>query len=69
MSIVYTADVHCDRCGNWAHSVTGHKPDGLATRSLKLAKANGWSRSVRSIYTDLCPDCLKNARKSGDPKK
>mgnify|MGYP000291181828 FL=1 len=63
MSTSYTVDIHCDRCGNWSHGAIGPKPSGLATKALKAAKKNGWSRDVNSTYTDLCPACLAEARK------
>jgi hypothetical protein len=66
MSIVYTADVFCDKCGIWSEgvTVTGAKAPGLASKALKKAKAEGWSRDARSLYTDLCPNCLKEERKA-----
>ena len=65
MSIVYQADVFCDKCGNWIRGdAVGHKASGLATQALKTAKSAGWSRDVRSLYTDLCPNCLKEERKA-----
>ena len=64
MSIVYTADVFCDKCGVWIHGATGNKAPGLATKALKVSKQAGWSRDVRSVYTDLCPNCLNEERKA-----
>ncbi len=64
MTVRYTADVFCDRCGNWTHGVTSDRHTGLAMPALAKAKRNGWSRDVKSTCTDLCPDCLREARKS-----
>lgn len=63
MTVRYTADVFCDRCVNWMHGVTSEKASGLATPALKKAKKAGWSRDVKSTYTDLCPNCLNEHRK------
>lgn len=63
MTVRYTADVFCDRCGNWMHGAVSDKPTGLATPALKAAKREGWSRDVKSIYMDLCPLCLIEERK------
>lgn len=63
MSTSYVVDIHCDRCGNWMHGAVGPKPAGLATKAVKAAKATGWSRDVKSTFTDLCPSCLKEHRK------
>lgn len=63
MTIVYTADVFCDRCGCWVHGATGSKTSGLGRPALAVAKKAGWSRDVKSTYTDLCPECLKENRK------
>lgn len=60
MSLSYTVDVHCDRCYHWAGGVTGPKPE--ARKALAAAKKEGWSRNVRSTYTDLCPKCLIEVR-------
>ena len=57
--IRYTADVFCDNCGCWIHGIIGSKPSGLARPALAEAKRHGWSRDVKSIFTDLCPTCLK----------
>lgn len=65
MTIRYTCDIFCDRCGNWAHGETKEGPvAGMATRTLKKAKCIGWSRDTKSPLLDLCPDCLKDERKS-----
>lgn len=67
MTVVYTADVFCDRCANWiSGGVAKPKPSGLAKQAIAHAKLHGWSRDVRSIYLDLCPACLSAAR--ADPK-
>lgn len=63
MTVRYTADVFCDRCGNWTHGVTGDKPTGLAGPALRAAKRAGWSRNVKSPLLDLCPDCLEEGRR------
>lgn len=63
MSTSYTVDIHCDRCANWTYGATGPKPQGLATKAVKAAKKLGWSRCTKSIYTDLCPNCLKEVQK------
>lgn len=62
MSLSYTCDVFCDHCGNWVHGVTANKPTGLARPALSEAKKQGWSRDVKSTYTDLCPACLTAVR-------
>ena len=67
MSLIYSCDVVCDRCGNWTHGLTGLKPIGLGMPSLAIAKGQGWSRASKSLYTDLCPDCLTETRKE-EPK-
>ena len=64
MTVRYTADVFCDKCGNWIHGAVGDKPAGLARKAVKVAKAEGWSRSTRSILPDLCPPCLGEERRS-----
>lgn len=63
MSLTYSCDVFCDRCGVWVHGAMGHKATGLATRALAVAKKAGWSRYTRSVYADLCPACLTENRK------
>lgn len=63
MSLTYTCDVFCDRCGNWVHGVTTNKATGLARPALAEAKKQGWSRDVKSTLTDLCPKCLAKSRK------
>lgn len=63
MTIIYTADVFCDRCGNWIHGCVSERNTGLARPALKAAKNEGWSRDVKSTYLDLCPKCLIEARK------
>ena len=62
MSISYTVDVHCDRCGDWVRGITSPKPN-TAKLALAVAKKAGWSRDVKSPLTDLCPHCLAEARK------
>lgn len=66
MTISYTVDIHCDRCGEWMHGVTTPKPN---TARLVLAKAKkvGWSRDTKTRFTDLCPTCL-NAHLKGKAK-
>lgn len=64
MTVRYTADVFCDRCGDWVHGVTSDKSGGIASAALKIAKEGGWSRDVRSTYTDICPKCLVEHRSS-----
>ena len=66
MTVRYVCDVFCDRCGNWINGAVGEKAPGLATKALQVAKRMGWSRDVRSTYTDLCPHCLEENRK--EPK-
>jgi hypothetical protein len=63
MSVTYTCDVFCDRCGDWTHGVCSDKPTGLASKALKIAKKEGWSRDVKSTFLDLCPNCLNEFRK------
>lgn len=63
MSTVYTANIFCDRCGNWLQGVTGPKPQGLARKAVEKSKRNGWSRQNNSQYLDLCPVCLDEERK------
>lgn len=65
MSISYTVDIHCDRCTDWIQGITSAKPNTVR-RSLAEAKREGWSRNTKSVYTDLCPSCLKHVRK--EPK-
>lgn len=65
MSTNYTAEIHCDRCGNWMLGASAPKPSGIAAKALKLAKSKGWSRNVKSTYMDLCPACLSEHRKGG----
>jgi len=55
MTVRYTADVFCDRCGDLVHGVTSVKPVGIASAAIKAAKAAGWSRDVKSTFMDLCP--------------
>lgn len=64
MTIRYTADVFCDRCGNWVPGLTSEKPSGLARPALSLAKKAGWSRDTKSTYLDLCPKCLDENRRN-----
>lgn len=59
MSLSYTIDVHCDRCGNWISGVTVDKPQGNVRKALAVARRAGWSRDTKSLYTDVCPACLK----------
>lgn len=66
MTVSYSADVFCDRCGNWTHGVTSNHKARLATYALEEAKKQGWSRDVKSTYLDLCPKCLDKYHK--DPK-
>jgi hypothetical protein len=63
MTTNYTAEIHCDRCGNWMLGAVGPKPTGLATKAVKEAKKVGWSRDVKSLYADLCPSCLIESRR------
>lgn len=63
MTVRYSVEVFCDRCGNWMSGInSADKPNGLASKALKAAKQKGWSRDVKSTYLDLCPDCLGAAR-------
>lgn len=60
MSVVYSADVFCDRCGDWVRGdAVGPNASGLARQALATARRAGWSRNVQSIYLDVCPSCLK----------
>lgn len=63
MTLRYSADVFCDRCGNWIHGHVSHKAEGLARPALAVAKRAGWSRDVKSKFTDLCPHCLDAVRR------
>lgn len=65
MTVKYTADVFCDRCGNWEPSATatGNTSSGLARQALSKSSKHGWSRNVRSIYLDICPTCLGESEK------
>lgn len=65
MTVIYTADVFCDRCGNWFHGDTGFTASGLATKVVRRAKAAGWSRVNNSQWLDLCPVCVIESRKEG----
>ena len=65
MTTFYTAELHCDRCGHWVRDGLSQKPSGLAKAIVEKAKRIGWSRSTKSIYTDLCPHCLEQSRKDG----
>ena len=62
MSIAYRVEIHCDRCGVWMEGGFGPKTAGLARKALALAKKSGWSRDVRSTFTDVCPNCLSKTR-------
>lgn len=63
MTVRYTADVFCDKCGRWVHGLVSDKSTGLARPALQVAKRDGWSRDVKSLYTDLCPSCLDEQRR------
>lgn len=63
MTVRYTADVFCDRCGNWVAGATGDKSSGLATKAVKAARWAGWSRVKNSMYLDLCPSCVNEYRR------
>lgn len=63
MTVRFSADVFCDRCGDWVRGATSNEKNALATRALKVAKAAGWSRDNKSIYLDVCPKCLDEVRK------
>jgi ribosomal protein L34E len=65
VSISYTVDVHCDRCGDWIHGITSYKPN-TARLVLSAVERAEWSRDLKSTYADLCPKCLQEARK--EPK-
>jgi hypothetical protein len=65
VTISYTLDIYCDHCGNWIRGVTSKSPNTVRA-SLYKAKKAGWSRDTKSIYTDLCPQCLNKVRK--EPK-
>jgi hypothetical protein len=60
MSITYSADVFCDKCGNWEHGLTG--PWGSVnskTARIEVQK-QGWRRVyINSRGYDLCPHCVK----------
>jgi len=64
MTVSYTADVHCDRCGNWVHGAVSNVNKHLARDAVASAKRKGWSRDTKSSRLDLCPDCLQRERKS-----
>lgn len=62
MTVIFSADVMCDACGNWiGTTVSGPNSKGqnLASRAVKIAKKHGWSRQTNHTYLDVCPDCLK----------
>lgn len=63
MTVVYTADVFCDRCGVWEHGTTGRRQQALATVAIETAKKLGWSRQNNSMFLDLCPKCLDKTHK------
>jgi hypothetical protein len=65
MTVVYTADVFCDKCGAWVHGVCSDKASGIARKALEIAKNCGWSRDVKSTFLDLCPNCLDKFKKEG----
>lgn len=60
--ISYTADVFCDKCGDWTHGVTDGTGKRQATGARAAAK-KGWSHERRSLSPDLCPNCLDLHRK------
>ena len=62
MTVIYTADVFCDKCGDWTHGVTLDRNSGLARKAIVASKREGWSRHARSQYLDLCPKCLAEFR-------
>ena len=62
MTVIYTADVFCDKCGDWTHGVTQDRNSGLARKAVTVSKSEGWSRDARSQYLDLCPKCLAEFR-------
>lgn len=62
MTVIYTADVFCDKCGDWTHGVTLDRNSGLARKAVTVSKSEGWSRDARSQYLDLCPKCLEEFR-------
>jgi hypothetical protein len=64
-----SADIFCDRCGNWENGLTGGVNERLAARVLILAKKRGWSRSSSSVYLDLCSHCLEEFRRLPNPKE
>jgi hypothetical protein len=66
MTIRYSVDVFCDRCGDWTHGATSNDKQRLASYALEKVKKQGWSRATKSMYLDLCPPCLKENLK--DPK-
>lgn len=47
-----TSDVFCDRCGDWEHGLTSHKPEVREAR--RIAKGKNWKRVKNE---DLCPAC------------
>lgn len=61
--IAYTADVFCDRCGDWTHGVTSNERKRQATEARDVAKLHGWSHSRKSEFPDLCPECLAIVRR------
>ena len=61
MSIVYTADVFCNACGNWEHGVTQSTLLGIVMRSRKAATQQGWKvKALNQRHSiDLCPTCAE----------
>ena len=55
-------------CGRRSNLFNGSpKRTGNAAKAVARAKSKGWSRDVRSTYTDLCPGCLAESRKTVSP--
>jgi ribosomal protein S27E len=66
MTVTFRADIFCDGCGTWIETgVSGGKASGLIARAVKVAKKTGWSRDTKSMYLDVCPDCLKKIHRGG----
>lgn len=55
MTTYYSAVIECDRCGK---SFKQAKRTVGAKELLREAKLAGWHRNTKSLFTDLCRDCV-----------
>ena len=57
MTVRYTADVFCNKCGSWLHYNVGIRP--VIRQARKFAKEMGWivKRGPDGYLIDICPSC------------